>query len=58
MRKGGTIYELGGPEVRTFKQLMQFVLATIERKRLLVPMPFFARQAAGDAAAISCRSRC
>jgi uncharacterized protein YbjT (DUF2867 family) len=39
---GGTIYELGGPEVETFKQLMQFVLATIERKRLLVPVPFFA----------------
>jgi NADH dehydrogenase len=38
----GTIYELGGPDVRTFKQLMQFVLATIERKRLLVPVPFFA----------------
>jgi uncharacterized protein YbjT (DUF2867 family) len=39
--RAGTIYELGGPEVRTFKQLMQFVLATIERKRLLVPLPFF-----------------
>lgn len=38
----GTIYELGGPEVRTFKELMQLVLATIERKRLLVPVPFFA----------------
>ena len=37
-----TIYELGGPDVRTFKQLMQYVLATIERKRLLVPVPFFA----------------
>ena len=37
----GTIYELGGPDVRTFKQLMQYVLATIERKRLLVPVPFF-----------------
>lgn len=36
----GTVYELGGPEVRTFKQLMQFVLATIERKRLLMPLPF------------------
>jgi uncharacterized protein YbjT (DUF2867 family) len=36
----GTIYELGGPEVRTFKQLMQYVLATIERRRLLVPLPF------------------
>lgn len=40
--RGGTIYELGGPEVRTFKQLMQYVLATTERKRLLVPIPFFA----------------
>lgn len=39
--RGGTVYELGGPEVKTFKQLMQFVLATIERKRLLVPLPFF-----------------
>jgi uncharacterized protein YbjT (DUF2867 family) len=40
--KGGTTYELGGPNVRTFKELMQFILATIERKRLLVPLPFFA----------------
>ncbi|HZP70144.1 MAG TPA: complex I NDUFA9 subunit family protein [Pseudolabrys sp.] len=37
----GAIYELGGPDVRTFKELMQFVLRTIERKRLLVPLPFF-----------------
>jgi NADH dehydrogenase len=35
-----TIYELGGPEVRTFKELMRFVLTTIERRRLLVPVPF------------------
>ena len=38
--KPGAIYELGGPEVFTFKQLMDFVLATIERRRLLVPLPF------------------
>jgi uncharacterized protein YbjT (DUF2867 family) len=38
----GTIYEFGGPDVRTFKELMQYVLATIERKRLLLPVPFFA----------------
>src|SRR5262249_36883296 len=36
----GTIYELGGPSVRTFKELMEFVLATTERKRMLVPVPF------------------
>jgi NADH dehydrogenase len=36
----GNIYELGGPEVLTFKALMEYVLATIERRRLLVPLPF------------------
>jgi uncharacterized protein YbjT (DUF2867 family) len=36
----GLVYELGGPAARTFKQLMQFVLATIQRRRLLVPVPF------------------
>ena len=38
--KPGTTYEIGGPEVRTFKQLMEYVLAVTERKRLLVPLPF------------------
>jgi NADH dehydrogenase len=38
----GTIYELGGPNVRTFRELMEFILATIERERLLVPVPFVA----------------
>ena len=36
----GTAYEFGGPHVRTFKELMEFVLATTARKRLLVPVPF------------------
>jgi NADH dehydrogenase len=38
--KAGTIYELGGPETLTFRELMEYVLATIQRKRLLVPIPF------------------
>jgi len=38
--RGGTIYELGGPDVKTFKELMEFTLQTIERRRLLVPLPF------------------
>ncbi|MET0668990.1 MAG: complex I NDUFA9 subunit family protein [Xanthobacteraceae bacterium] len=38
--KPATTYEIGGPEVRTFKQLMEYVLAVTERKRLLVPLPF------------------
>jgi NADH dehydrogenase len=41
----GTVYELGGPDVRTFRELMQFVLTTIERKRLLVSLPFFMARA-------------
>ena len=36
----GVVYELGGPEVRSFKELMEYMLATIERKRLLIPLPF------------------
>ena len=36
----GAAYELGGPNVRTFKELMEFTLATIQRRRLLVPLPF------------------
>jgi uncharacterized protein YbjT (DUF2867 family) len=38
--RDGEVYELGGPEVRNFKELMQFMLAVIERRRLLVPIPF------------------
>jgi uncharacterized protein YbjT (DUF2867 family) len=38
--RAGQIYELGGPEIRSFKELMVFMLATIERRRLLVPIPF------------------
>ena len=36
----GSTYELGGPDVRTFKELMEFTLATIQRRRLLAPVPF------------------
>ena len=38
----GKTYELGGPSVYTFKELMQMMLREIDRKRLLVPVPFFA----------------
>ncbi len=38
--KGGAVYELGGPEVKTFRELMQLVLRETGRKRLLVPIPF------------------
>jgi NADH dehydrogenase len=41
----GAIYELGGPDVRTFREIMEFILATIRRRRLLVPVPFAAMKA-------------
>jgi uncharacterized protein YbjT (DUF2867 family) len=34
------IYELGGPEIFTFRELMEIVLATIERRRKLLSVPF------------------
>ena len=40
-RRGfGTTFEFGGPEVKTFRELMEYVLATTERSRFLVPVPF------------------
>jgi NADH dehydrogenase len=39
--KPGTIYELGGPEVKTFRECLELMLAEIERKRLLVPLPWW-----------------
>ena len=37
--KPGTAYELGGPEVLSFKELMEFVLEVTQRNRMLLPMP-------------------
>jgi len=36
----GKTYELGGPEILSFKELMQLMLAEIQRHCLLVPIPF------------------
>ena len=36
----GRTYELGGPEVMSFRQLIEFTLQTVGRKRLLVPLPW------------------
>jgi NADH dehydrogenase len=36
----GRTYELGGPTVYSFRQLMEFILAETGRRRLLVPLPF------------------
>lgn len=36
----GQTFELGGPEVFTFRQLIEFTLETVGRKRLLIPVPW------------------
>jgi NADH dehydrogenase len=36
------IYELGGPDVATFRELMQRMLEMIQRRRLVLNIPFFA----------------
>lgn len=38
----GGIYELGGPEVLTLRTLMQEMLEVINRRRIVVNLPFFA----------------
>ncbi|WP_298935785.1 complex I NDUFA9 subunit family protein [uncultured Ruegeria sp.] len=35
------VYELGGPEVKTFRALMQQMLAVIHRHRVIIGMPFW-----------------
>jgi len=36
----GTTYELGGPEILTFRQCLELMLQVIDRKRPLVSLPF------------------
>ena len=36
----GKTFELGGPEVMTMKEIIEFTLHTIDRQRFLVPLPF------------------
>lgn len=50
----GQTYELGGPAAFTFRHLMELMLAEIERRRILLPIPFAAAEllgALGDLAA-------
>ena len=42
---GGRIYELGGPQVVSFKQCMQMVCRQTDRNRLLLPITWFAARA-------------
>ncbi|MCC6917568.1 MAG: complex I NDUFA9 subunit family protein [Alphaproteobacteria bacterium] len=42
----GAAFELGGPGVYTMRQLMELVIATVMRRRLLLPVPSFAARLA------------
>jgi NADH dehydrogenase len=35
------VYELGGPDVQTFRDLMQMMLGIVRRRRLVLNVPFF-----------------
>jgi NADH dehydrogenase len=39
-RQDGRTYELGGPTVYSFKELLQLILRETGRRRILVPLPF------------------
>jgi NADH dehydrogenase len=41
------VYELGGPDVDTFRELMQTMLRVIRRRALILTVPFFAAHAMG-----------
>jgi len=38
--KAGATYELGGPEVLSFREIMELILEITDRKRMLVSLPF------------------
>jgi NADH dehydrogenase len=38
--EAGQTYELGGPDEKSFKELLEIMLNETQRKRLLLPMPF------------------
>jgi NADH dehydrogenase len=38
----GRTYELGGPGIYTFKEILEFIMATTRRQRILLPIPFLA----------------
>ncbi len=41
------IYELGGPDINTFRDLIQQMLTMIRRRRLVIGLPFFLGRAMG-----------
>ena len=49
------IYELGGPDVHTFRELMKKMLDVIQRRRAVVNIPFFVARIMAFALWMPCR---
>ena len=49
----GRTFELGGPDVWSFKDILTYILRETGRRRLLAPLPFFAAEAIGSLAQIT-----
>jgi len=39
LKEAGSTFELGGPQVKTFRELMELLLAVIGRKRMILDLP-------------------
>lgn len=48
----GTTYELGGPEVLTFRECMEEMLTVIQRKRAFLPLPWGVASLIGSVASL------
>jgi uncharacterized protein YbjT (DUF2867 family) len=48
----GKVYEIGGPEVLTFRDCLELMLKTIDRKRTLLPLPFGIASMIGSVASL------
>jgi NADH dehydrogenase len=48
----GRVYELGGPEVMSFRRCMEEMLDVIDRRRTFIPIPWFAARIIGAVAGL------
>lgn len=49
----GRTFELGGPAVMTFEEVLRLILRETHQRRALLPLPFFAARMMGQAAQLS-----
>lgn len=50
--RAGTVYELGGPQVLSFRECMEEMLEIIDRRRALLPIPFSVAEILGAVAGL------